>query len=39
MTYSIEQIREGLVNAGYVANDEIVSDYDRGRNLLLKHGG
>lgn len=40
MTYSIQQIREGLEKAGYVANDEITTalwaSVSRGRPLLLE---
>ena len=40
MTYSIQQIREGLEKAGYVANDEITAalwaSVSRGRPLLLE---
>ncbi len=40
MMYSIQQIREGLEKAGYVANDEITTalwaSVSRGRPLLLE---
>ncbi len=36
MTYSIQQIREGLEKAGYVANDEITTAPETMRNLQLK---
>ncbi|GHN44977.1 hypothetical protein ME804_03050 [Lactobacillus delbrueckii] len=36
MTYSIQQIREGLEKAGYVANDEITTAPEAMRNLQLK---
>lgn len=38
MTYSIQQIREGLEKAGYVANDEITTAPETMRNLQLKGG-
>lgn len=36
MTYSIQQTREGLEKAGYVANDEIATAQETMRNLQLK---